>query len=130
MGVRKSRCVFLFLLLLILVGTGSPAAAEAPFACDPSDPATQSYGFCKTTLPIEQPVDNLVSRLTLEEKIPRLGNAAAGIPWLGILAYQWWSESLHGVSNWCPGVRFDGVVRSATSFPQVILSAAALDPRL
>ncbi|KAL7002902.1 xylan 1,4-beta-xylosidase [Sarracenia purpurea var. burkii] len=63
---------------------------------------------------------DLVSRLTLQEKVQQMVNAAAGVSRLGVTAYQWWSEALHGVSNTGPGVRFNATVPGATSFPAVM----------
>lgn len=62
----------------------------------------------------------LVARLTLDEKVAQLENAAPAIPRLGIAAYDWWSESIHGVAR-------NGV---ATVFPQVIGLAATFDEDL
>ncbi|MBA0555835.1 hypothetical protein Golob_025990 [Gossypium lobatum] len=101
-------------------------STQPPFSCDASDPATKSYPFCETTLPITQRVRDLVSRLTLGEKISQLVNSAPAIPRLGIPDYQWWSEALHGLA-FSRGMRFNGTIRSATSFPQVILTAASFD---
>ncbi|CAH1443281.1 unnamed protein product [Lactuca virosa] len=121
------------LLLLCLTLTAVLLLTEStqpPFACDSSKPATKSFPFCKTTLPISARVKDLVSRLTLDEKILQLVNTAPAIPRLGIPAYEWWSEALHGVSNSGYGIRFNGTIKSATSFPQVILTAASFDARL
>ncbi|KAI7754255.1 hypothetical protein M8C21_018014 [Ambrosia artemisiifolia] len=112
----------LFTLALTLTESTQP-----PFACDSSKPTTNSYPFCKLTLPISIRVKDLVSRLTLDEKIAQLVNSAPPIPRLGIPAYEWWSEALHGVSNSGYGIFFNGSIKSATSFPQVILTAASFD---
>src|ERR1700749_4475497 len=61
-------------------------------------------------LPIERRVDDLVSRMTLEEKVSQMMNAAPAIPRLGVPEYDWWNEALHGVA-------FNG---TATVFPQAI----------
>ncbi|KAL4271604.1 hypothetical protein GQ457_13G010000 [Hibiscus cannabinus] len=111
-----------FTLLFIYV-----ASTQPPFSCDSLDPSTNSYPFCQTTLPIIQRARDLVSRLTLDEKITQLLNTAPAIPRLGIPAYEWWSEALHGVSNVGPGIKFGGTIKAATSFPQVILTAASFD---
>ena len=73
-----------------------------------------------TKLPIEQRVDDLVSRMTLEEKTSEMVNASAAIPRLGVPAYDWWSEGLHGVAR-------SGY---ATMFPQAIGMAATWDTDL
>ena len=63
---------------------------------------------------------DLVSRMTLEEKASQLRYDAPAIPRLGVPAYNWWNEGLHGVAR--AGV--------ATSFPQAIGMAAAFDTGL
>ncbi|KAI3895097.1 hypothetical protein MKW92_048081 [Papaver armeniacum] len=118
-----------------MINTGTTAATEPPFACDALNPSTNSYLFCNISLPISERVANLISLLTLQEKIGHLGNTAPAIRRLGIPSYEWWSEALHGVSNEGLGIRFDGLIRSATSFqekvlPQVILTAASFDTQL
>lgn len=104
-----------------------------PFSCNPNNPSTTSLPFCNTLLPINDRAVDLVSRLTLDEKISQLVNKAAAIPRLGIPYYQWWSEALHGVAM-ADGVEngfaFNGTIQAATSFPQVILTAAAFDDHL
>ncbi|KAF2296798.1 hypothetical protein GH714_002051 [Hevea brasiliensis] len=112
--------IFTFLVLRI-------ASTQPPFSCDPSNPSTSSYPFCETTLPITQRARDLVSRLTLDEKISQLVSSAPPVPRLGIPAYEWWSEALHGIANVGRGIHFDGTIRAATSFPQVILTAASFD---
>ncbi|MBA0864455.1 hypothetical protein Goshw_003054 [Gossypium schwendimanii] len=113
--------LLIHLCSLLLVST--QPTDQPPFSCDSTDPLTKSYKFCKTTLPINRRVEDLVSRLTLDEKISQLVNTAAAIPRLGIPGYEWWSEALHGVAfvaNISQGIRFNGTIRSATSFPQAI----------
>ncbi|XP_076897907.1 putative beta-D-xylosidase 7 [Bidens hawaiensis] len=117
--------VCLTLTILILTESTQP-----PFACDSSKPATKSYTFCNLRLPISARVKDLVSRLTLDEKISQLVNAAPAIPRLGIPAYEWWSEALHGVSNSGFGILLNGTIKNTTSFPQVILTAASFNARL
>ncbi len=69
-------------------------------------------------------VQDLVGRLTLAEKATLMVNGAAAVPRLNIPAYQWWNEALHGVGL-SPGVSFGGDLPYATSFPQVITTAAS-----
>ncbi|XVF64749.1 hypothetical protein PTKIN_Ptkin09bG0191900 [Pterospermum kingtungense] len=128
---KLSLLALIHICLLLLVSAQS--ADQPPFSCDSSDPLTKSYPFCKTTLPIDDRVQDLISRLTLDEKISQLVNSAPAIPRLGIPGYEWWSEALHGVAfvaNISQGIHFNGTIRSATSFPQVILTAASFDPYL
>ena len=78
------------------------------------------HPYLDPSLPISERLDDLLSRLTLPEKISQMCNACAAIPRLGIPAYDYWSEGLHGVAR-------NG---RATVFPQVIGLAAAWDPSL
>jgi len=72
------------------------------------------------SLPIEKRVDDLVLRMTLEEKVSQMMNAAAPVERLGIPAYEWWNEALHGVAR----------AGYATVFPQAIGLAATWDTDL
>lgn len=60
---------------------------------------------------------DLLKRMTLEEKVAQMKNAAAPVERLGIPAYDWWSEALHGVAR----------AGKATVFPQAIGLAATFD---
>ena len=71
-------------------------------------------------LSTEQRVDDLVSRMTLEEKTSEMINTSAAVPRLNVPAYDWWSEGLHGVAR-------SGY---ATLFPQAIGMAATWDAPL
>ena len=72
---------------------------------------------------------DLLSRLTLSEKVHQLADNASAVPRLGLPAYEWWSEGLHGVAQ-SPGVHFGGPFPCATVFPQVISSAASFNTSL
>ena len=72
------------------------------------------------TQPMDRRVDDLVSRMTLEEKVSQMINTSVGIARLGVPAYDWWSEGLHGIAR-------SGY---ATTFPQAIGLAATWDPGL
>ncbi len=91
-------------------GAGSTAAGKP--ATDPS-----AMPYMNPSLPTEQRIDDLVKRMTLEEKASQLVNQSRPIPRLGIPAYDWWSEALHGVAS-----------GTATVFPEPIGLAASFDP--
>jgi len=55
--------------------------------------------FMSPDLPLPARVDDLVSRLTLEEKILQMQHTAPAIDRLGIPQYNWWNECLHGVAR-------------------------------
>ncbi len=76
--------------------------------------------YLDTGASIEKRVDDIVSRMTLEEKALQMQYAAPAIPRLGIPAYNWWSEALHGVAR----------AGYATVFPQAIGLAATWDTDL
>jgi beta-glucosidase len=76
--------------------------------------------YLNTALPIDQRVDDLVSRMTVEEKATQFSSTSAAIPRLQVPAYNWWSEALHGVAN----------QGTATVFPQAIGLAAMFDEPL
>jgi beta-glucosidase len=69
------------------------------------------------SLPIEERVADLVSRMTLDEKVRQMQHTAPEIPRLGVPSYDWWSEALHGVAR----------SGHATMFPQAIGMAATWD---
>lgn len=73
----------------------------------------------------------LVQEMTLEEKINNTGFISPGVDRLGLPAYTWWNEALHGLAE-SPGVNFSdtGDFSFATSFPQPILMGAAFDDQL
>src|SRR5688572_26128629 len=73
--------------------------------------------FLNPELPIDARVDDLVARMTLEEKISQMVNQAPAIERLGVPEYSWWSEGLHGVAR----------AGLATVFPQAIGLGATWD---
>lgn len=122
----------ILLITLYSLSISSRALGQSPsFACDTASNASlSSLGFCDTALSVEERVADLVGRLTLTEKIGYLISGAASVSRLGIPKYEWWSEALHGVSYTGPGTRFSNVVPGATSFPQVITTAASFNTTL
>lgn len=100
------RCLLLSALLL-----------TSWFPCIAGD--SQVFPYLNPRLPVNARVDDLVGRMTLEEKVSQTQNNAPAIDHLGIPAYEWWNEALHGVAR--AGV--------ATVFPQAIGLAAMWDDR-
>ena len=78
------------------------------------------FPFQDPCLPIEQRVNDIVNRMTLEEKASQMLDVAPAIDRLGVPEYNWWNECLHGVAR----------AGSATSFPQAIGLAATWNPDL
>lgn len=82
--------------------------------------SSDGFQFQDPALPIQERVDDLMGRLTLEEKIAQTLHDAPAIDRLGIPAYNWWNECLHGVAR--AGI--------ATVFPQAIGLAASFNRNL
>jgi beta-glucosidase len=80
----------------------------------------QKLPYQDTKLPFEKRVNDLVGRMTLEEKVSQMIDAAKPVPRLNIPEYNWWNECLHGV----------GRAGLATVFPMPIGTAAAFDAPL
>ena len=100
--------------MIAVIGTNAPEAMKAPEVAGPEiwkDPAQ----------PVEARVQDLISRMSLAEKASQLRADAVGIPRLGIPAYSYRNECLHGVQSG------NGV---ATTFPESIGMAATWDPAL
>ncbi|WP_199119370.1 glycoside hydrolase family 3 C-terminal domain-containing protein [Pedobacter sp. ASV28] len=79
---------------------------------------TLQFPFQDPKLSFQQRVDDLVGRLTLEEKVAQLLNSAPAIDRLNIPAYDWWNETLHGVAR---------TPYKVTVFPQAIAMAATFN---
>ena len=79
----------------------------------------QQPAYLNPSLPIDQRADDLIGRMTLEEKASQLVNQSREIPRLNVPKYDWWSEALHGVAF--------GI---ATVFPEPIGLAASFDTPL
>lgn len=80
--------------------------------------AYKTYPMWNPNLSFEVRINDLIGRLTLEEKAAQMLNAAPAIPRLGIPAYDWWNEVLHGVAR---------TPFKVTSYPQAIAMAATWD---
>ncbi|WP_455585357.1 glycoside hydrolase family 3 C-terminal domain-containing protein [Bacteroides sp.] len=82
--------------------------------------AQSSYPYQNPELTPEQRANDLLQRLTVEEKVSLMQNNSPGIPRLGIKPYEWWNEALHGVAR----------AGLATVFPQTIGMAASFNDSL
>ena len=80
----------------------------------------QTLPYQNANLTAEQRADDLLSRLTLEEKVKLMMDSSPAIPRLGIPQFQWWSEALHGIGR-------NGFT---TVFPITTMMAASWDDEL
>jgi beta-glucosidase len=99
-------------LRIVAAGLACCGMAWAAWGQDAQKPA-----YLDPSLPAEQRAADLVHRMTLEEKASQLVNQARAIPRLNVPAYDWWSESLHGVLR-----------NGTTEFPEPIGLGATFDP--
>ncbi|KAM0451191.1 hypothetical protein ACHAPV_010107 [Trichoderma viride] len=92
-----------------------------------------SNDICDTTLSMADRAAAIVKPMTLDEKVANVGSSASGSARLGLPAYQWQNEALHGVAG-STGVQFQSPLganfSAATSFPMPILLSAAFDDAL
>jgi beta-glucosidase len=98
--MRRETVLVLFVIILLMI-SATVIAQESGTRAPHQDP----------NLSLEQRVNDLVSRMTLQEKVSQLGHTADAIPRLGVPQYDWWNEGLHG-------------------FPQAIGMAATFDDTL
>src|SRR5215472_13665793 len=103
----KSKGTHAGVLCLSLLLCASTLVAQQPLYKNPN-------------APMEQRADDLLSRMSIEEKISQLMSDSPAIEQLGVPAYNWWNESLHGVAR----------AGRATVFPQAIGLAATWDTDL
>jgi beta-glucosidase len=104
MRKRVAKCLIAAATLIVV--TDDAGARE------PNKPA-----YLNPSLAAETRATDLVRRMTLEEKASQLVNHARAIPRLGVPAYDWWSEALHGV-----------LAKGTTVFPEPVGLAATFDP--
>jgi beta-glucosidase len=106
--IRMFSVQTILLSIAVISSTAQTAPSTGvPLYLDPSQPTAVR-------------VDDLISRMTVEEKASQLVNQARAIPRLQVPAYDWWSEALHGVAN----------AGTATVFPEPIGLAATFDDPL
>jgi beta-glucosidase len=97
-----------FLNLVLFIALAFSAGAQKKY----------NFPFQNPSLSTEARVNDLVSRLTLEEKVNQMLNSTPAIPRLAIPPYDWWNECLHGVAR---------TKYPTTSYPQAIGMAATYD---
>ena len=102
------------MFLCFLSFLSSPAYSQQS-----SDKPSSPPLYLDPKAPVDRRVDDLVSRMTLEEKASQVVHRAAAVPRLQIPAYNWWTEALHGV-----------LTTPATVFPEPIGLAASFDAPL
>ena len=97
------------IVIVLFVALGCPLPLRA-----------QNFPFQDSTLGVDERVEDLLSRLTLDEKLSMMQHRNPAIPSLGLAAYSWWNEALHGVGR-------NGL---ATVWPMPIGLAASFDDEM
>jgi beta-glucosidase len=110
-GLGMNRKTSFFACVFLCAATSSSLHAQQAPAGAP---------YLNPKLSPEQRADDLISRMTLEEKVGQTGHIAPAIPRLRVPAYNWWNEGLHGVAR----------AGLATVFPQAIGMAATFNEPL
>uniref|UniRef100_UPI004047145D glycoside hydrolase family 3 C-terminal domain-containing protein n=1 Tax=Mariniflexile sp. TaxID=1979402 RepID=UPI004047145D len=99
--IRFSKSGLILAIILIMVASCKTNEKEIK---------TYAFKFQNTSLPVEERVQDLISQMTLQEKVSQMRYDAPAIERLGVPEYNWWNESLHGVAR----------AGEATVFPQGI----------
>ena len=107
-------------LILVSICLGVACLLSWPAGAQLASRETTQPAYLNPRLSAKQRAADLVSRMTLEEKVSQMMNKAKAIERLGVPAYDWWNEALHGVA-------YAGV---ATVFPQAIGLGATWDDDL
>jgi beta-glucosidase len=115
-GAEMVRKVRLLMPVLVIL----PTLMVAPTVSAQSPPPFSACAGSMTSKELDRQIDQLIARMNTEERIEQLQDRAPAIPRLGIPAYNWWNEGLHGIAR-------NGF---ATVFPQAIGLAATFDPEL
>ncbi|XQW85831.1 glycoside hydrolase family 3 C-terminal domain-containing protein [Thalassotalea piscium] len=112
MSIYQQKSLLIFIASILLLSCTTRVSKS---------PKTTSLPVYKNEeIPTPQRVDDLISRMTLEEKVSQLFDKSPAIERLAIPEYQWWNEALHGIAR----------AGTATVFPQAIGLAATFDEAL
>nr|A1CCL9.2 RecName: Full=Probable exo-1,4-beta-xylosidase bxlB; AltName: Full=1,4-beta-D-xylan xylohydrolase bxlB; AltName: Full=Beta-xylosidase bxlB; AltName: Full=Xylobiase bxlB; Flags: Precursor [Aspergillus clavatus NRRL 1] len=116
--------------IALMTYLASTALADNKFPDCTSGPLSK-LAVCDTSRDVTTRAQSLVDAMSFAEKVNNTQYEAPGVPRLGLPAYNWWSEALHGVAG-APGVHFadSGPFSYATSFAQPILLGASFDDEL
>lgn len=105
---------------VLLLSIASALLLSCTSTTEKSTATPTLFAYQNENLPVEQRVEDLISRMTLSEKVSQLFDKAPAIERLQVPAYKWWNEALHGIAR----------AGTATVFPQAIGMAATFDDDL
>ena len=114
-------------VVVVCVAAVAAVSSATPASVDCASPPQSGYPFCDPSLDLDARVDDLMARLSDDEVIAQTSSMAAAIPRLGINAYNWRSNCVHGWTNgpdpWPAGTCW-------TVFPNPMLMGATFDTDL
>ena len=116
MNLKYKILAFGLLTCLAVPAMAKSRVGQPPAGNEPAE----TYPFQNPKLSAEKRADDLLSRLTLQEKVSLMMHQSPAIERLGIGSFQWWNEALHGV----------GRNGKATVFPITMAMAASFDEAL
>jgi len=114
--MRRLAFSAIMLLSAVVVSTATAAAADGPAAAS-------SPGQVREQADVQAAI--IVAKLTPDEKFRQLVNVAPAIPRLGIPAYNWWTESLHGAMGTVPTTNFPAPIGLAATFDEGLVHEVA-----
>src|SRR5690606_24415753 len=109
-----STRIFILILCLVVV-----------MSCTSDQQSAKTPIYLNTSYSFQERAADLVSRMTLEEKQSQLGNTMPAIPRLGVNAYNFWGEALHGIMG-----RKNTSGMTATACPNSVAVGSTWDPGL
>ena len=113
---KSARCTWLCFTLVLILSMGMPQGdtRNGAYLQNPClKSAFSKLPFCNASLPTSARVKDLVSRLSVKEKIEAFNVHNPALTSIGLVEYNWWSEAAHGISN----TRNDAKTPFQTNFP-------------
>ncbi len=93
-----------------------------------SVPPRNTWLFCDPSAALDDRSADIVSRLSINDKIESLVTGTGSLPSVGLPAYQWWSEATHGISG--PGVHYDSAHPGASNTALPITTSCSFNRSL
>ncbi|WP_030990526.1 ricin-type beta-trefoil lectin domain protein [Streptomyces sp. NRRL WC-3744] len=128
------RATTVAIAVAVGLALASPYAAASPPAATHGTASTATPIYKDTRYSFEERAADLVSRMTLEQKVRQLiTNDAPAIPSLGVQGYTYWSEALHGIQSLGNSKNAGDDTAwpiKATGFPTSLATSMAWDPTL
>ncbi|KAH8725188.1 beta-xylosidase [Phaeosphaeriaceae sp. PMI808] len=114
---------------LALFGAALVSTTHAAIGPDCASGPLKGNKICDKSASPADRAAALVAAMQTSEKLDNLMSKSKGVSRLGLPAYNWWGEALHGVAG-APGIKFEAPYNTATSYPMPLQMAAAFDDDL